>query len=223
MFDGMGAYLWSVYPKFLILPERILLEHRHFERRRFFVGARISQAPLPVSPVHQQSLSNRDVLFRWTPPLGATHVQLSVSKVSTSEVVLDTLVSGSEIRYLLEPNTLYWYTLKGRAGEDEGPISALAIFATGTSILVDTEDEGSASTWFRVLQNPVVDRLAVAHRSASPSRFALYDVLGREVWHTEAEAGTGRVEMDRGGLSSGVYVLRVVQGETVATRTVVLR
>ena len=51
-------------------------------------------------------------------------------------------------------------------------------------------------------------------------RLRLYDVLGREVRSVEARAEAGRHEarLDVGGLTSGMYVLRLQAGGQATTR-----
>lgn len=160
----------------------------------------------------------------WPPVEGASayHVVMLQyrSAAEGDSVRIDREVSDPEVALDLPANASLSVLVRAVVNGSYGRYDQQYV-RTGSSVAAETAaPEGST---VRVLQNPVVDRLAVAYRSASPSRFALYDLLGREVWHADAEAGTGRVEMARGALASGVYVLRAVQGEAVTARTVVLR
>ncbi|HLA64005.1 MAG TPA: T9SS type A sorting domain-containing protein [Rhodothermales bacterium] len=95
------------------------------------------------------------------------------------------------------------------AGEPGAPVTALALAAPAP--------------------NPVrgATTLAYALPEAADVALALYDALGRRVWHHDAPArpaGRHAVTLDAGALAAGVYVLRLdAAGESRTQRLVVAR
>lgn len=159
----------------------------------------------------------------WSPIQGASayHVVLLQRRSNAADAVLaDREVADPAVTFDLPANASLSVLVRAVVNGSYGRYDSQS-FQTGSPVAAEAVEPGGAEV--RVLQNPVMDRLAVTYRATTPSRFALYDMLGRAVWRTDVEAGTGRVEMDRGALPSGVYVLRVAQGEAVTTRTVVFR
>jgi len=75
------------------------------------------------------------------------------------------------------------------------------------------------------VENPVSGKAAVRFKAGVPGEvaLALFDVLGRRVAVVAdgpADATERTVTLDATGLSAGVYVLRLVAGGRVESRTV---
>ena len=88
-------------------------------------------------------------------------------------------------------------------------------FCFAQSIQKDSDIEG-----LKLYPNPVTsDKIYISTTLNSPKDIAIFDVLGTQVMATTL---LGK-ELNVGNLSKGVYILRVVEKDKVATRKLIIK
>ena len=91
----------------------------------------------------------------------------------------------------------------------------ISSFCFAQAIQKDADIEG-----LKLYPNPVTaDVIYISTAKNSPKEIAIFDVLGTKVMATTL-LGKG---LNVGSLSKGVYILRVVEEEKVATRKLIIR
>jgi hypothetical protein len=104
-----------------------------------------------------------------------------------------------------------------RSGEYSLGARDLADFTDHTTSVNDNEIEG-----FSLYPNPVVDgRVVINTLNTTQKNVELYDVLGKQVY-TNSFTGT-QIEVNLGKLNSGVYFLKVNEGNNVSTNKLVVK
>lgn len=94
------------------------------------------------------------------------------------------------------------------------------IFGTSSSnIVLSTKYDEILG--FSAFPNPVINkRLTITSQSIDKKQVTLYNILGRQVFTQSITGVRGTVELN--SLSSGVYILKVVEGSKISTSKVVI-
>ena len=131
--------------------------------------------------------------------------------------VTDTFRLGAELSGVRDVHLMY----RGPGGSDEGSF-ALDYFGLGDfGALVGTADAALAADAFAVYPNPATASVRVD--VAEAATVELLDVSGRRVTAPRALGAGQHADLATDGLARGVYVVRVVAGQRVGHRQLVLR
>jgi hypothetical protein len=187
--------------------------------------------PTLVSPPPGAHVATDSVSFIWTKVQPAvTRYWLEVgldsefvfSLVDTS--IADTVGTAS----IPVRNKWYWWRVRGENLGGWGPFSAVQTFYADEVGAVRRED--AIPTRFTLDQNypnpfNPTTRIRFALPSSRPVRLDVYSVLGERIAtlvDDRLSAGVYTVDLDGSRMASGVYYYRLVAGETVLTRKMLL-
>lgn len=135
-----------------------------------------------------------------------------------------------DIMHLMQPGTMYVWTVQASDGGFEAASPDTLRFFTSDSIILGIERSAGIPDRFGLEQNwpnPFNPITNVGFRiiESGPVRLTVYDLLGRAVATLVEETlqpGVYSVRWDGGGLSSGVYLYRLMSGKNIETRKLLL-
>lgn len=106
-------------------------------------------------------------------------------------------------------------------GESDNATAATP-FPIGTYQNTTASTKDNAIEGFKAYPNPVNDhRFTITTNSISEKKVRIYNVLGREVFTTSFTSNNKTIDIP--SLSSGVYILKVLEGSKSATKKLVVR
>ena len=177
-------------------------------------GLRIIGLPVPVAvfPENGDTINEHSIRFVWKPPVYRPYtMQYTVYLDST--VICSSITDTTCTATVPDGHHEWWVDLNYSAHSSFRSESKK--FYVGTPSIEESQDQRLPSRFelLGVLRNPVEDGfidLRLAIPSPCLTDFSLYDVTGRQVWHTTRhfEAGYHDVKL-RADLRSGVYFIEV--------------
>ncbi len=186
--------------------------------------------PAPVSPVNTTGVPRNPRLV-WQSSANALSYRVQVSTLpGFSPIIVDTTLADTTVPLApLSALTSYYWRVTASNDSGTSSYSATAWFRTGDQIVAVEEARGVPAN-FALEQNypnPFNPSTLVSYQlpAVSQVRLSVYDLLGREVAvlvNGREAAGTHEVRVDGTGLSSGVYMCRMVAGPYVTTIKMVL-
>jgi hypothetical protein len=169
--------------------------------------------------------------FAWAPSQFATRYDLQVaSNFAFSAVVRDTTVADTTVTLStpLTANTVYYWRVNAMDTAGISAYSAVAVFATGTTLNVNEITELPKE--FELLQNypnPLNPTTIISYQLPVNSFVTLnvYDVIGREVRtlvNGPKASGSYTIQFDGSDLPSGVYFYRLRAGDFTSVKKLIL-
>ena len=212
-----GYAQWEIWQTNAYLITDRLAERPALQWLRTYLAAPFR--PTLVSPVGTSG-ELRNPHLVWTASDSATsyHLQVSLNRLF-SPTVVDSVVADTVLQVgpLSENTTYYWRASARNAAGDESPFTAIAGFTTGDQISA-VEIPGPIPSEYALEQNypnpfNPTTTIQFSLPARSEVRLFLVNTLGqiiREVAGGTYDAGTHRVAFSASGLSSGVYLYRIV-------------
>jgi hypothetical protein len=187
--------------------------------------------PTPLSPSDNSAGVARLSTFAWAPSQFATRYDLQVaSNFAFSAVVRDTTVADTTVTLStpLTANTVYYWRVNAMDTAGISAYSAVAVFATGTTLNVNEITELPKE--FELLQNypnPLNPTTIISYQLPVNSFVTLnvYDVIGREVRtlvNGPKASGSYTIQFDGSDLPSGVYFYRLRAGDFTSVKKLIL-
>jgi endo-1,4-beta-xylanase len=187
--------------------------------------------PVPLYPVAADKVQ-RNPTLRWAASPTATSYNVQMSEDSTFSSVFVNITVTDTIAYpgLLRSNTTLYWRVNATNQYGASDYSAGARFTTGDLIVLSVEASGDVPGEFALHQNypnPFNPSTAISFQLSAVSfvRLSVYDELGREIVklvNEEKPAGFHTVTWDARNVPSGVYMCRIVAGDHIATRKMLL-
>jgi len=87
------------------------------------------------------------------------------------------------------------------------------------TVRVTTSVEGTEATMVHLYPNPVENHLTIDFSQVtSPSTISIVNILGEEVYAEYPDTQLKQIDLNLSGLSSGIYFLKIVSGNTTLTK-----
>lgn len=187
------------------------------------------QAPVLVQPVNNAKVVDKPVTFFWDEvTLAQTyHLQVASDASMASGLIVDTDTIQSTFIPItaIDYGKTYYWRVAALNATGAGPWSSIWSFdlSSSTSVL----ETGSSTIMTSPYPNPCVNVASGTYNLIVPSfiRLSLCNALGEEVHLLEEgwkSAGIYPVHIDASSLPSGVYFLKIVAGDVVAVRRLVV-
>lgn len=152
------------------------------------------------------------------------HVQVSTYTNFSDSVfyaVVNAPTTSVNVNVKLLPYTVYYWQVAGSNVNGLGEWSNFWNFTT----LVTSLNGPNANFSLNAYPNPSTQKMVVSFEGAgTDGRVSLYDLQGKEIavlLNGTIEAGNQSLEINRNGLSAGIYMLRVVQNGQAQTLKVI--
>lgn len=186
-------------------------------------------APNNLSPMSASIDVDLYPTLTWSSVPVAANYRVQVATLDNfSDIVVDTIVAAGttsvNINIRLNSYTVYYWRV---AAENTGGLSAWSNFWNFTTLVSSVRDvEGNFS--LNAYPNPSTDKVLVSFETsvAGEGQLSLVDLNGKEVRMIARgmlEAGNHEYTIDRTGLSSGVYFVKLVHDGYAQTLKLVIR
>jgi hypothetical protein len=192
--------------------------------------------PAPVTlqaPPHQASIAADSVVFLWNGQTSADRYWLEYATDSTFAVstIDSNLTDTTKVVHQLQVNQTYWWRAKAHNSLGWGPLSVVRNFT-----LISTSVRHAESVPHELVLeqnypnpfNPTTEiRFSIPSSAGSTQEtfLRIYDVLGREIAtlvHEVKQPGSYAVTWDASGLPTGVYLYRLLTGDQVRSRKLLI-
>lgn len=182
----------------------------------------------PPTPVNTTSITNRTATMNWNFASGADSYVLWIREVGGGSYQdFPTTATSVSLQGFRNNRTYEWYVVSVCGGETSGN-SAICTFVAGGA---STQSCGGTlpaglieEEVVSFFPNPARDvlQVTVSLPDAEKVQVSIIDMMGRRVQGATLENGIFNQTIDVSGLTSGVYLLRVENGEKSFTEKVVI-
>lgn len=188
-------------------------------------------SPVLKFPEDKQTVFSDTTSIKWSVVPGAVsyEVQLSVDRNFTGISTLDSTITDTTllVKNLLPDTTYYW---RLRSVNNNGNSGWSLFNSFGTSMLTGIKRNDQIPKTYQLSQNypnPFNPSTNIEFRIPKNERVSLkiYDVIGREVKtlvDKQLSAGNYKVNWNAGDMASGVYFYRIVAGNFIQTKKLIL-
>jgi hypothetical protein len=199
------------------------------ESRRFRTAPEPAAAPQLVSPTNDSVGVPRNyrLIWKWAERADNFMVHVSKSPAFTSLEFADDQIYGTQINFMyFEPNTKYYWRVRGKNGGGLGAWSEVWSFTTAAAGAVG--DDPLRVSSFTCTPNPIGQTAEIDFVLSAPSLVSIrvFNTLGVEVTTLVNDvffSGTHTIEWQRGGLPSGHYLLRLDSRSTSTVLPVIIQ
>lgn len=228
-----GITLWGYAENTTWKPYAFLIDYRNAPRpalqwlKGYVAGPSI---PVLISPNASTGVPRNPKLI-WYSSASAASYQVQVSEDSTFATALVDLIVTDTVLQLspLRPNTAHYWRVSATNQFGTSAYSLVASFVTGSTV-VGVEEAKQIPQGFALYQNypnPFNPTTAISYQLSAVSlvRLKIYDALGIEVATLVNEtksAGIHTVSWDARDLPSGIYMYRIVAGNRVDGKKMLL-
>ncbi len=194
------------------------------------VGQPLPIAPLLLAPINSATnVGTSPTQFVWQQTSNASSYRITVDNdpLFQSPEINDTTRNLFYSSNLLQPNTVYYWKVRGINGGGQGPYSTIWYFTTAAS---GVGDESTQVTDFRLdpaYPNPFNPSTTISYsvKTASPVDLRVFTPTGVEVAtlvHRQQQPGRYSVSFDGSQLPSGIYFYRMEANHFSMIRKMIL-
>jgi cyclophilin family peptidyl-prolyl cis-trans isomerase len=186
--------------------------------------------PVLVFPSNGSTGIITDPVFTWMPAPGATGYNLQVSVASTftiqNMVYNQTgLIDTFQVVPGLNPNSIYYWRMRGENGTTLGSYSTKFSFTTGTGVgIAEIENSNTSFAINNIYPLPVSEKINLDLFIKKEGRLSIsiYDLLDRLAYTKESDAtyGENKIIIPANKLTNGSYMLTIRLNDNIITRPI---
>lgn len=186
-------------------------------------GGTVTIAPSLILPADMQQVSNTQATLVWGKVANAAkyHLQVATDAAFTMLITDDaTLTDTSKTIASLAANTTFYWRVSGISSEGQaGPWAGMRSFITMASG-VSSKKHPSIS----ISPNPASEYLTIEFGSAEVLSVDVYDILGKQLLHSDVTQGTNELVLPISSLTPGSYTVRISErNEGLTVRRVLIQ
>jgi hypothetical protein len=171
-------------------------------------GNSVTVAPDLLIPPDMQQIISTEATLVWGKVANATkyHLQVATDAAFTMLITDDaTLTDTSKTITSLAANTTFYWRVSGISSEGQaGPWAGMRSFITMASGVIPEENAS-----IRISPNPASEYLTIEFGNAQVSSVEIYDILGKQVIHSDVTQGASQLILPVSDLTRGSYTVRI--------------